>query len=72
LLKAAYSFSRSFSTDTHREKTSVRRKANKCVVIYSVGYNCKNKGCFEQRIHARATWDCRQILFVGTGSGSKF
>jgi len=33
LLKVAYSFSRSFSTDTHRKKTSVRRKANKCVVI---------------------------------------
>jgi len=26
----------------------------------------------EQRINAIAAWDCRQILFVGTGSGSKF
>jgi len=30
LLKVAYSFSRSFSTDTHREKTSVWRKSSKC------------------------------------------
>jgi len=33
LLKVACSFSWSFSTDTHREKTSVWRKANKCVFI---------------------------------------
>jgi len=37
LLKVACSFARSFSTDTHHEKTSVWRKANKCVIIYSVG-----------------------------------
>jgi len=36
LLKVACSFSRSYSSDTHREKTSEWRKANKCVDIYSV------------------------------------
>jgi len=35
-LKVAHSFSRSFSTDTHREKMSVWRKAIKCVNIYIV------------------------------------
>jgi len=36
IAEVAYSFSRNFLTATHREKTSVWRKAIKCVDISSV------------------------------------
>jgi len=42
LLKVADSFSRSFSSDTHQEKTSVRRKVIERVNIYSVRLKARN------------------------------
>jgi len=52
LLKVTYSLSRSFLSDTHREKTSVWRKAIKCVdfiVLDKMAWEFKNKGLMREQ-----------------------